>query len=136
MNKVVIRNFQPASDSGFIYSTLPKNAYYSAYHEVIISRARWFKEIYNYLKEVIEVSKIFIACPEGDMDTIVGYSIINQDVLEFVFVKDAYRKQGVGTLLVKGRGVRDYNLLTKIGKSILDNHKDLFEETNKGERNA
>lgn len=126
MTTVVIRPFQPTVDSGFIYSTWPKSMYYGSYYDIPLAKKRWFKICFEHIKEILQVAKVYVACKSDDQDFILGYSVVNGTGLEFVYVKEAYRIQGIGRILTNNKNIKECVNITKIGKAILDDHPDLF----------
>jgi hypothetical protein len=132
---IVIRNFQPVDDSGFIYSTWPKNVFYSGILNVNKhDKKRWFQEFYNYLQKLIPESEISIACMDDDKNTILGYSVVSGRTLQFIYVKELFRKQGIGSLLFNhNKQIREINqsFLTHIAESILQQHPNLIKKENR-----
>jgi GNAT superfamily N-acetyltransferase len=120
MSRVIVRAFIPESDSGAIFASFPNGVYYGHAKKIKVHKAKWFKDFYAYMLKIIEQSNIQIACLEDHPNTIVGYSIINGETLEYVSVKEDYRNQRIGTLLIKNK-YKEVNLdnLTKIGAAIL-----------------
>jgi GNAT superfamily N-acetyltransferase len=109
-------------DSGFIISSWPKNAYFSAAEPIHTKKDKWFRAFYEHVKHHLAHSEITIACSIDAPYAIFGYSIVDKEILEFVYVKELYRKQGIATMLVPER-IKEFRNITKIGKSILDNRK-------------
>jgi hypothetical protein len=101
--KIIIRPFQPGTDSGFIYSTLPKSIYYGSHIKIPVSRSHFFDTAYSYVQNVIadQNTRIFTACLKDDPDFIVGYAVVHGTCLEFVYVKEGFRNQKIATLLLK-----------------------------------
>lgn len=130
MSKVVTRPFRPATDSGFIFSSFPKGVYHCSIHEIPHHREEFFRIFYEYTKEQIANADIIVACMSDDSDTILGYSIINKGILQWVYVKELFRKHGLATLLVKNRAIHDINEdnITKAGLAILRKHPNLFKK--------
>jgi hypothetical protein len=116
------------SDKGFIYSTWLNAVYFGN---------KWAKDVdpikgapidvwgeieegpfYACYRNVIEkllarcITKI--ACLKEDEDVILGYANYENDVLHFVFVKDAWRRVGIAKKLVP-KGITSITHLTKIG---------------------
>ncbi len=129
---IVVREFEPESDSGFIFSTLPKSVYYGSHIKIPVSRANFFDTCYAYVQNVIADPKtrICIACVGDARDTIMGYSIVHSTCLEFVYVKEVFRGQGIAKLLLKRIPIFEINEfnLTKVGFEIMKKHKDLFKK--------
>lgn len=140
MSRVIIRDFIPLTDSGFIYSTMPKSIYYSGIAiDPDDDKRTWFEDFYKYLQALIPESEISIACTTDDINFIVGYSVVAGRTLQFVYVKEDYRKQGIARLLVKhNKQIREVNMgfVTRVGDAIIEEHKDFFIETEKSIQNA
>jgi GNAT superfamily N-acetyltransferase len=120
-----IRKFDPDLDSGLIYSSCPKGVYYGAAREILAPKHEWFKTFFLRLKELLATGDVLVACAEDDPGFIIGYSIIKNYVLHFVYVKENYRNQGIAKALTQGKFKRVTNL-TRVGKAISDRYG--FEE--------
>lgn len=132
MSHVLIRKFNPDTDSGFIYSTWPKGLYHASSTPIKTPKAQFFKELYDQIKQHMLTSKIFIACMDEDRDTILGYSVIDRDTLQWVYVKELFRKQGLARALIKNKSNRvNVVNLTKVGNAILQKHPELEESYKK-----
>lgn len=121
-DKVIKRPVQ-SSDFGLLMDSWPKGIWYATIHDIRTTKADWFKEFYKYAKQSFLNDEILIACLESTPDFVVGYAIISKDpkCLEWVYVKESYRRQGIGGLLLKGQrleGINDMNL-TRIGQQLL-----------------
>lgn len=117
--RLIVRDFNPIKDSGFIFSTYPKGIYYGLAKEPKGPKSKWFADYYQKTKDLIQTATIRVASPEDDPNTIFGYSIVNNAILEFVYVKEIHRRQGIAALLVPNN-INDYNNITKIAQIILD----------------
>lgn len=118
--KIVIRPFNPETDSGLIYDSYPKGVYHASCLRIVESKTDWMNEFYETVKKQLLAATIRVACIEDDPNKILGYSIIDGDMLEFVYVKEMFRNNGIGTLLTKDK-FRTINpfTLTKVGDEIL-----------------
>lgn len=113
---------------GFILATFGRSVFFGK-EELERSRYQEFREDFDrYLDVILKEGTIYIACEDQMPNFVLGYSIIEDHVLHFVFVKRDYRKNGIGTLLIKNRAIEDVYKpnMTKIGASIMQNHEDLF----------
>lgn len=132
MSSVIIRSFKPASDSNFIFSTCSNGVYYGniAPKSIHTSRARWFNDFSKYLQKQLIDSQIFIACMQDDPNIILGYSVVNNGILQFVYTKELFRKQGIATLLLRHHQPTGSNMvnMTRMGASILKEHPNLFKK--------
>jgi hypothetical protein len=131
MNKLDLVEVRGAiqADKNFILATFLRGLYYGD---------TWFKEIpksifmENYHKIINELivapeTKIKVACLKDDQETILGYSIVNQDetVLSWVFCKSAWRGIGISKLLMPA-SIKSVSHLTKAGIGILRKHPNVI----------
>lgn len=128
MSKIIVRDFNPTSDSGFIYSSFPKGVYHANLNPIKTNKSQWFQAFHANMNENLNKQIISIACMNDSPDTILGYLIINGECLEWIYVKELFRKQGIATLLLKNKKLKTINKdnLTKVGSIIMENHKDLI----------
>lgn len=116
------RRFNEKTDAGFIVDSMPKEIYFDNKES---RRGRvnkeWFQNFHEYLKDIFKSAHIAIATTLDDPNFILGYAIFQDTQLEFVYVKEAYRKQGIGTMLAHDQEYQSFNEanLTKLGKQIL-----------------
>jgi hypothetical protein len=119
---VVIRSFDPEEDSKLIFSSWRKSVWFDTHENNQIDFAffrKKTKEIKNILNDSNTIVKI--ACDKNKPDQIVGYSVMTNNSIEFVYIKFDYRKEGIATLLTKGfKTIAKPS--TKIGASIAKNH--------------
>ena len=134
MSKVILRPFQLLLDAGLIYSSYPKGVYHGSYEPITQDKSEWFKAFYATVKRQLETLEnrhnITIACMEDDPNAILGYIIVENDVLQFLYVKELIRNQGIATLLAKQYKIKDVANLTKVGHAILSKHKPSKEGSN------
>lgn len=108
------------SDFNFVMATFLRGLYYGD---------SWFslipKDIFMaYYKQVVEalINKhvVYIACLKEDQDVILGYSMVSKDetTLHWVFVKLAWRKQGIARSLVPST-ISCVTHLTDLGRSLM-----------------
>ena len=82
-------------------------------------KAIWFKEFHLKMSSLLKDATIYVACIQNDPDTLLGYSIIYKDTLEFVYVKELFRTQGIATLLTKDKYTKVATPITKVGLTII-----------------
>lgn len=123
--KIIIRPFDPKLDSGLIYDSYPKGVYYGVESPWDKPKAQWFKEFHTFLQQQLERASVYVACPYEDPITMLGYSIIDDGTLFFVYVKERFRNQGIGTLLTKNRFSKvNESTLTRVGLAVLSKHSE------------
>lgn len=124
MSQIIIRPFKP-EDTGLIYSSYAKGVYYGKEHHEDIeqndqTKDGWFKDFHTKVNQQIQDATIYVACSRDDEDFTLGYAIIQNNVLQFVYVKPLYRNQGIATLLTKDKyQTINPNHMTKVGYAII-----------------
>lgn len=132
--RILIRHFDPDGDSGMIFGTMLKGIYFGSKRYKQIHLRDFMGPKQEYLVDLVEKADIYIACTSDDADTVLGYAILYQGILEWVFVKPIFRRQGIASLLLKNKDFKAINEknLTNAGFDFLSkNHPELLkEETN------
>lgn len=74
----------------------------------------------QFLEAILAKSDIKVACLCDDKDIILGYSVLSKanPTLHWLFVKSAFRKQGIGKSLVPTE-ITYVSHLTELGKNLL-----------------
>lgn len=138
--QVIIRPYNCQTDQKLVYASW-RNAIWFDKHP---GQTQQTEESDNYYKlatetinEYLRSTKTIVnmAVLQDNPDQIIGYSVMNQNVIIFCYVKLDYRRQGIATLLTK-----DFKTIvkpmTKIGKSIARKHKLVIEENEDGRTNG
>ena len=118
--QVVIRSFNPVTDTGIIYDTYPKGVYYGFCQPIHTPKHQWFAEFFKQMQDQLKNSSVLIAVGKDNPNVIFGYAIITGKALEFVYVKEEFRKQGIARLLLKNHPIEEYKNVTRIGRAILN----------------
>lgn len=119
---VIVREWGP-NDVPFIYSTW-RNAIYYGWLELPGLEPRpqpkeFFKIQTIYIDGILEVADVRVAVLSDDPDTIVGYGVYSSEHLYFIYVKEAYRREGIGKLLYPSFIETVGPQLTKVGAAIV-----------------
>lgn len=122
MNKselVSIRGFLP-DDKSFIYASWLRGLYYgeSIYSEM---PKQLFMENYHKVIDLIfkrPNTQIKVACLKEDSNVILGYSVLCDDAVHWVFCKKNWRGIGLAKDLVPSN-VNTVTNLTKVGMSLM-----------------
>lgn len=119
--KVVVRIYDSVKDNPFIYSTWRNSLYYDKKRDS--SRSSEFYQAANkVIRGILANALVKVACLEDDPDHIVGYSVMQDGHVHFVYVKIDYRGSGIATILT--RGLKTVAVPeTKIGIAIVNNKK-------------
>jgi hypothetical protein len=122
-----IRDFNPQTDTNFIMATFLKGLYYGAPWVSEIPKDV-FMDNYKVIAENLINSPntvVKIACLKEDPNVMLGYSILSADykVIHWVFVKAAWRKQGIMRAIIPQYPIAVTHLTT-VGKILLPKYKD------------
>jgi hypothetical protein len=131
---VIIRAYDPNSDAPFVFASWRNSVWFDTHTQNALD-PRFFriktKEIRTFLDHPDISTRI--ACLNEDPDQIIGYAVLMNLTIEFVYVKQDYRNQGIATLLTKGfQDIAQPS--TKIGSSIARNHKLKIKENEVGRK--
>lgn len=99
--KILIREFKP-EDVNFIISCWVKSSYKSStgYKERL---GVYHRGIDSLIKKKYDRKELlaYVACMEDDPDLLLGFVVIGMDMsLHYVYVKEAFKRQGIGTKLL------------------------------------
>lgn len=124
MSKIILRKFDPGVDSGLIYSSYAKGVFHGSTTEISTPKAEWFKDFHQKVGHQLDNAKVYIACLEDDPSTIIGYSIVENDELQFVYVKEVFRNKGIATLLTKNKyKTINQGHITRVAQAILEKYQ-------------
>lgn len=127
MNKnelVAIRDVK-AEDRNFLLATWLRGLYYGESWFSLINKNVFmahYHKVINYLLDSPNTT-IKVACLKDDPEVILGYVVLSKSpgVMHWVFVKKAWRKIGIGKLLVPA-DTKIVTHLTKAGLGYISNH--------------
>lgn len=117
---VVIRDWVKATDESFVYSTWLIGLYYGNPWYGEIEKDTYMRNYHKILENILNRPgvEVKVACYAEDPDIILGYSVTQNDVLHWVYVKHAWRKFGIAKKLVP-ENIEFVTHLTNVGKSLL-----------------
>lgn len=113
-----------SADKNFILATWLRGLYYGSSLFQDIPKDVFMVNYHAFLTKLIAGPNqiIQVACLKDDPDTILGYAAYRSaagiNVLDYVFVKSAWRRIGIAKSLVP-QPVHVVTHLTKVGKSLL-----------------
>lgn len=87
-----------AYDVPFIFSSWLRS--YKACRDRHVAQAVYFKEHHKLIDALLRDATVLVATPQDDPDTILGWSVKSGDTLHYVYVKEAFRRLGIGKALV------------------------------------
>lgn len=89
-----------ADDKNFIYATWLRSLYYGSQMRKI-EQGAFFKAYPAVLDLLLKKpATVLVACLNEDPNVILGYAILEPEVLHWVYVKEAWRKQGIAKSLI------------------------------------
>lgn len=119
----IVREFQEA-DKNFIFATLLRGLYYGNSFFSDVPKDIFMGNYHRIIEGILEnpATVVRVACLKDDSEVILGYSIArqagDQSVLDYVFVKPAWRKIGIAKNLMPPN-IFAVSHLTKQGHSML-----------------
>lgn len=119
-----IRDFK-VEDKSLIMATWLRGLYYGDSWFSQIPKSLFMNNYKQILEAILARSVVKVACDIKDPDTIFGYSVLSKDyqTIHWVFVKAAFRKQGIGKSLLP-QYPTFVSHLTALGKSLLSKFTD------------
>lgn len=105
-------------DRNFIMSTCLRGLYYGNVYLREIPKDVFMNCFHKVLDIILTnpASTINVACLSDDQNVILGYSVFRGQSLDWVFVKSAWRKIGIGRRLIP-KNTTSYSQATKNGMS-------------------
>ena len=119
---IITRSFDADFDAGIIFSTWAKGFYFGGLLIKPAPKKQWFQSFHEHVKKMVEKGDIVLACLHDDPITIIGYAVFDNDTLEWIYVKEIFRGQGIAKLLTKNRKFSQVANLTKVGKILADKY--------------
>lgn len=129
---IVVRPFNPDRDEAMVYSTWRNSSFYSAMNRPTGTPSKYFHDKTREIKKILTTAQVRIACFQDDPLVIVGYCVFTGNHLDWIYVKEDFRKKGIGTLLMPKQIETVPCDLTKTGKVLADKKNLLI----KGESNG
>ena len=124
---IAIRTNTP-EDRNFILSTWLRGSYYGDTWYGLIPKNIFMEQYHNILEKFLLRAgvNIQVACLKEDPDVILGYSVSRNvkngeadiSIVDWVFVKSAWRKIGIGKMLMPNK-INATTHITKAGLSIM-----------------
>ena len=96
-------------DKNFIYATWLRGLYYGNAEMRRIDQEAFFKHYPAVVTLILsKPTTVLVACLNSDPDVILGYSVasydsVNPGILHWVYVKEAWRQQGIAKSLIANR---------------------------------
>jgi GNAT superfamily N-acetyltransferase len=104
-------------DFDFVQATLLNHYYEESHWSLRLTTRVYFDGHTPLVRSLLQQARVLVACLADDPTTILGFVVYEPgggpagcDVLDFLYVKKAFRRAGVGTMLMKATGYPE-NLL-------------------------
>ncbi len=116
---ISIRDSLP-DDKNFIFSTWLKGVYYGNDWFQEIDQDSYFRNYQKIIEKILARPdvRIQVACLRDDPGVVLGYSVLEGDILHYVFCKEVWRGIGLSNDLVP-KNIKIVTHLTKPGRAIL-----------------
>jgi GNAT superfamily N-acetyltransferase len=104
------------SDEPYIFTTWLKSLRYTNSWFKLIDQQSYFKTYHQVIERILERPTITVnvACLADDDDVILGYSVLEPQILHWVFVKEPWRRIGIASDLIP-KDIHTVTHLTKMG---------------------
>lgn len=113
---VKIRRLQE-TDMSLVYSTWLRGLYYGNDFFKKIDKDAFFDIYPKVITKLVADSTAVAACLSDDEDVVIGYAVYQGAILHWVYVKEAFRKQGIATSMLPD-SLKVVTHLTKSGDFI------------------
>lgn len=117
---VAIRGPQ-ADDVNFIYASWLRGLYYGNTFFGEIPKDIFMSKYHKALEGILLRATVRVACLKEDPEVILGYSVSRTteagETLDWLFVKSAWRRIGIGKSLVPNK-IQAVTHMTKVGRSL------------------
>ena len=96
---LIFREATPA-DVSFLYSSFLRS-YRESPIVKGVDNSTYYNEQAKVVAKLLQNCEVKVVSPTNDLNSILGYIIYKNDTIHFVYVKHAFRKLGIGRLLVE-----------------------------------
>lgn len=105
---------------GLIYSTWLQGYLHGNAWNKWLNKPNYYSKQRSKITTILSrpQTRVKIACLKEDHDTIIGYSVIEDNILHWIHVREAWRKLGVAKLLVTDN-INTVTHLNIVGEAIL-----------------
>jgi GNAT superfamily N-acetyltransferase len=125
--RAVLRPAVP-EDRSPIMSFWLKGVYWGSDYFNQMPQDLFFQLYAEHIKRILfsPLTKVDVACEEGNPDQIFGYACYAEQTLHWVYVKKGYRNKGIARLLLKDKNIDTATSMTKAGRAIMKKHNVVF----------
>ena len=105
-------------DEALIYQTWLKGLYFGSSWFSKMDQKTFFQKYRIVINDLLLRSQVFVAALKEDQDTVLGYSVIQENILHWIFVKTSWRKMGIAKRLLPDN-INTVTHLTDLVRNIL-----------------
>lgn len=122
---IEIRGMYP-DDWNFILATWLKGLRYGNDWFGMVDPSVYYEAYQKVIERILQSpgTDVRVACLKDSPDVILGYAVIRDSTLDWVFVKSRWRTIGIARSLVP-ENINTVSHLTEIAKSLLKKHPDI-----------
>jgi hypothetical protein len=117
---VAVRGPMP-EDINFIFASWLRGLYYGNTFFGEIPKDIFMDKYHQVIQNLLAKATVRVACLKDDPEVILGYSVIRNtesgETLDWIFVKSAWRRIGIGKSLVPNK-INATTHLSKVGKAL------------------
>lgn len=111
-----------ADDHNFVLATMLRAVKYGSDYFRAMDREIYFSRFGVYISTLFKApGRLKVACmpgETGDDGLILGYALLQGEVLHFVYVKSAFRNQGIAAQLLAGENIKKVSSMTAVGEAL------------------
>lgn len=102
--RIIRRPFDKEQDQALLYSTWQLGLWGGMARATDRPTPQFFSIHSRSIAKILDMpdTRVEIACTSDNPGLIVGYAVLNKKHLHWIYVKEDYRKHGIGTLLASG----------------------------------
>lgn len=110
-------------DLSFIFSTWLKGLRYGNDWFELIESSAYYENYHKTIQKILasDSTTVKIACLKESPGVILGYSVYRNSILDYVFVKKAWRKIGIAKSLVPEK-ITTVTQMTNTGRQLLNKY--------------
>lgn len=126
MKELILKYGMKDTDKDLVYATFLQGLYYGNDCLGMMPKGTFFEKYGKVLDQLFSRPEILVikAVLPDDEDIIIGYAIVEgNETLHWVYVKPAWRNEGVARKMVDQIKLEAVTHLTEVGKKILSNNK-------------
>lgn len=115
---IVTRSFEPQLDQAMVYATWRNGRYYGSRDRQHTNTKDEFRRLTKEIHEILHKATVRVACLEESPEVIIGYVVYTHNHLDWIYVKEDYRRQGIASLILPKQITTITAYPTKLGANL------------------